>query len=207
MLSMGTHLARYVAFAVHPRGGGEAQGVRSNCVRHCHRPWPFPSPSRQTPRIIAVSALRNGGRRRVGRSACGRGRAADGAFFRFVRSSVPSFLAAPPPPPPPQIQMKCLGMRQSITQSTPSPHEVHSLAPRGRRREEGAIPELEVARARGRRRDGGERQRSQEEYGATVELIPESPQCSANSAQLVNSFDGWLRRRHRGMKKRSEPVR
>ena len=41
---------------------------------------------------------------------------------------------------PPQIQMKCLGMRQSIIQSTPSPHEVRrrhahaAVTDRGRRR-------------------------------------------------------------------------
>ena len=98
--------ARYVTYVA-----PTSQGVRSNSVLHCPRPggrtgWPFPSPTRQTPCTIAVSALRA--------SAVAVGRRGLLSFRPFLRS----FLAAP------QIQMKCLGMRQSITQSTPSPHEV-----------------------------------------------------------------------------------
>ena len=141
-------------------------------------------PTHQTPRIIAMLS------ESAGVSASGR--AEVGLLSFRVRSSVGRSERARAA----QIQMKCLGMRQSITQSTPSPHEVHSLARSERSRErergkEGAIPELEVARARGRAERSQERsteRRSGSFQGESPKLDCTHP--SANSAQLVNSFDG-----------------
>ena len=168
---------------IHPRGGGEAQGVRSNRARHCHRPRD--RDGRSHPRLVKLPASLPcpPSATAVAVASVGRLAGADGPPTgpSFV-SSLPSLLAAPPPPPPPQIQMKCLGMRQSITQSTPSPHEVLRRASEEREGGRGHSRIRSCTSSRRAETATGEPRRVR--TATTDSLTPEAPhRCTATATE------------------------
>ena len=179
------YVARYVAFAVSIPGEAARRRAYDQIVlaiaidRATGMAVPIPVSSNYPHHCrVRPPQRRSPSRRSVGLRARTDGPPTGPSFV----SSLPSLLAAPPPPPPPQIQMKCLGMRQSITQSTPSPHEVLRRASEEREGGRGHSRIRSCTSSRRAETATGEPRRVR--TATTDSLTPEAPhRCTATATE------------------------